>query len=133
MPETDDSATDFVLQGDARLMLARQSLLDAEEADDGHAMAEAYGALADAGDFDAPARAQSLLMGLGFKNEQLTAPVNSFSGGWRMRLQLARALMCPSQLLLLDEPTNHLDLDALVWLESWMPSPRSPCTSTRPS
>ena len=120
MPETDDSATDFVLQGDTRLMLARQSLRDAEAADDGNAMGEAYAALADAGDFDAPARAQSLLMGLGFKLDQINAPVNSFSGGWRMRLQLARALMCPSQLLLLDEPTNHLDLDALVWLEAWL-------------
>ncbi len=120
MPETDDSATDFVLQGDTRLMLARQSLRDAEAADDGNAMGEAYAALADAGDFDAPARAQALLMGLGFKLDQINAPVNSFSGGWRMRLQLARALMCPSQLLLLDEPTNHLDLDALVWLEAWL-------------
>ena len=120
MPETDDSATDFVLQGDTRLMLARQALRDAEAADDGNAIGEAYAMLSDAGDYDAPARAQALLMGLGFKNDQIEAPVNSFSGGWRMRLQLARALMCPSQLLLLDEPTNHLDLDALVWLEAWL-------------
>jgi ATP-binding cassette subfamily F protein 3 len=120
MPETDDSATDFVLQGDTRLMLARQALQDAEAADDGNAIGEAYAMLSDAGDYDAPARAQALLMGLGFKNDQIEAPVNSFSGGWRMRLQLARALMCPSQLLLLDEPTNHLDLDALVWLEAWL-------------
>ncbi len=120
MPETEESATDFVLQGDARLMLARAALAKAEEDDDGHAMGDAYAMLADAGDFDAPARAQALLMGLGFKGDQLIAPVNSFSGGWRMRLQLARALMCPSQLLLLDEPTNHLDLDALVWLEAWL-------------
>ncbi len=120
MPETDDSATDFVLQGDTRLMLARQALKDAEAADDGNAIGEAYAMLSDAGDYDAPARAQALLMGLGFKNDQIEAPVNSFSGGWRMRLQLARALMCPSQLLLLDEPTNHLDLDALVWLEAWL-------------
>ncbi|HET6787183.1 MAG TPA: ATP-binding cassette domain-containing protein, partial [Aquabacterium sp.] len=110
----------FVLQGDARLMEAREALAKAEREDDGHAMGEAYAALADAGEFDAPARAQALLMGLGFKFDQLDAPVNSFSGGWRMRLQLARALMCPSQLLLLDEPTNHLDLDALVWLEAWL-------------
>jgi len=120
MPETDDSATDFVLQGDAKLMQARDAVTLAEAGDDGNAMAEAYTLLADAGEFDAPARAQSLLMGLGFKPDQLEAPVNSFSGGWRMRLQLARALMCPSQLLLLDEPTNHLDLDALVWLEAWL-------------
>jgi ATP-binding cassette, subfamily F, member 3 len=120
MPETEESATDFVLQGDARLMLARAALVKAEADDDGHAIGDAYAMLADAGDFDAPARAQALLMGLGFKGDQITAPVNSFSGGWRMRLQLARALMCPSQLLLLDEPTNHLDLDALVWLEAWL-------------
>ncbi len=120
MPETDDGATDFVLEGDTRLMEA-QALIDAAEAgDDGHAIAEAHQALADAGAFDARPRAQALLMGLGFKNEQLDAPVNSFSGGWRMRLQLARALMCPADLLLLDEPTNHLDLDALVWLEAWL-------------
>ncbi len=120
MPETDDGATDFVLEGDTRLMEA-QALIDAAEAgDDGHAIGEAHQAMADAGAFDARPRAQSLLMGLGFKTEQLDAPVNSFSGGWRMRLQLARALMCPADLLLLDEPTNHLDLDALVWLEAWL-------------
>jgi ATP-binding cassette subfamily F protein 3 len=120
MPETDDPATEYVLQGDARLMQARAELDRAEQAEDGNAMAEAHALLAEVGHFDAPARAQALLLGLGFAVEQLEAPVNSFSGGWRMRLQLARALMCPSQLLLLDEPTNHLDLDALVWLEAWL-------------
>ena len=79
-----------------------------------------WDALYDAGEHDAPARAQALILGLGFKTTELENPVNSFSGGWRMRLQLARALMCPSDLLLLDEPTNHLDLDALVWLEAWL-------------
>jgi ATP-binding cassette subfamily F protein 3 len=120
MPETEDGATDFVLQGDLTLVAARIALDEAEQAGDGHAMAEAHAALADAGAFDARSRAQALLMGLGFKTEQLDAPVNSFSGGWRMRLQLARALMCPAELMLLDEPTNHLDLDALVWLEAWL-------------
>ncbi|MGN7873371.1 ATP-binding cassette domain-containing protein [Roseateles sp. 22389] len=120
MPETDMPATEFVLEGDIRLMAARQALADAEAADDGHAIADAYAQLMDAGSLDAPARAQALLMGLGFKGTQVDAPVNSFSGGWRMRLQLARALMCPSDLMLLDEPTNHLDLDALVWLEAWL-------------
>ncbi|MDH0867260.1 ATP-binding cassette domain-containing protein [Mitsuaria sp. GD03876] len=120
MPETEMPATEFVLEGDIRLMAARQALADAEAADDGHAIADAYAQLMDAGSLDAPARAQALLMGLGFKGAQVDAPVNSFSGGWRMRLQLARALMCPSDLMLLDEPTNHLDLDALVWLEAWL-------------
>jgi ATP-binding cassette subfamily F protein 3 len=120
MPETDTGATDFVLEGDEPLMAARKALAQAEAAHDGHAMAEAHAALAQAGSFDARSRAQTLLMGLGFTAEQLDAPVNSFSGGWRMRLQLARALMCPADLLLLDEPTNHLDLDALVWLEGWL-------------
>ena len=120
MPETEQSATDFVLEGDTRLMAAQKALADAEAAEDGHAMAEAHGLLMDAGAFDAKPRAQALLMGLGFKGAQVDAPVNSFSGGWRMRLQLARALMCPAELMLLDEPTNHLDLDALVWLEAWL-------------
>ena len=120
MPETDMPATEFVLEGDIRLMAARQALAEAEAAGDGHAIAEAYAQLMHAGSLDASARAQALLMGLGFKGTQVDAPVNSFSGGWRMRLQLARALMCPSDLMLLDEPTNHLDLDALVWLEAWL-------------
>jgi ATP-binding cassette, subfamily F, member 3 len=120
MPETEDGATDFVLQGDLPLQRAQDELVAAEASGDGDAMAHAHMALDEAGAFDAPARAQALLLGLGFKNEQLNAPVNSFSGGWRMRLQLARALMCPAELLLLDEPTNHLDLDALVWLEAWL-------------
>jgi ATP-binding cassette subfamily F protein 3 len=120
MPETDDGATDFVLQGDIPLVEAQQALVAAESAGDGHAIAEAHLKLEEAGAFDARSRAQALLLGLGFKPLQLDAPVNSFSGGWRMRLQLARALMCPADLLLLDEPTNHLDLDALVWLEAWL-------------
>jgi len=120
MPETADGATDFVLEGDLPLQRAQAALREAEAADDGHAMAEAHAALDEAGAFDARSRAQALLLGLGFRTSQLDAPVNSFSGGWRMRLQLARALMCPADLLLLDEPTNHLDLDALVWLEAWL-------------
>ncbi len=120
MPETDEGATEFVLQGDTRLMEAQAQLVQAEVDDDGHAMADAHHAISDAGGFEARPRAQAMLMGLGFKLEQLDAPVNSFSGGWRMRLQLARALMCPADLMLLDEPTNHLDLDALVWLEAWL-------------
>jgi ATP-binding cassette subfamily F protein 3 len=120
MPETSQSATEFVIDGDTALLLARTEVTAAEDSNDGERMAHAYMALSDAGEHDAPARAQSLILGLGFKTSELTHPVNSFSGGWRMRLQLARALMSPSDLLLLDEPTNHLDLDALVWLESWL-------------
>ncbi|MGF6371638.1 ATP-binding cassette subfamily F protein 3 [Paraburkholderia sp. RAU6.4a] len=120
MPETEQSATDFVIEGDAILLAAQAEVAAAEASDDGMRMAHAYMALHDAGAHDAPARAQALIQGLGFSAAQLGQPVNSFSGGWRMRLQLARALMCPSDLLLLDEPTNHLDLDALVWLEAWL-------------
>ena len=120
MPETEESATDFVLGGDTKLAELRAVLHAAELSEDGMAMAHAHVDLADAGEHDATSRAQALILGLGFKVSELDQPVNSFSGGWRMRLQLARALMCPSDLLLLDEPTNHLDLDALVWLEAWL-------------
>ena len=120
MPETEQGATDFVVEGDTTLLAAQQEVTASEATDDYDRMAHAYMALQDAGANDAPARAQALILGLGFKTTELNNPVNSFSGGWRMRLQLARALMCPSDLLLLDEPTNHLDLDALVWLEAWL-------------
>jgi ATP-binding cassette, subfamily F, member 3 len=120
IPESEEGATAFVLQGDSKLVAAQLELAQAEAADDGEAMAHAYQAIADADGYDASARAQAMLLGLGFKSEELDAPVNSFSGGWRMRLQLARALMCPADLMLLDEPTNHLDIDALVWLEAWL-------------
>ncbi len=129
MPETDDSATDFVLQGDARLATAMAHLAELEaqhpqdeqaQHDHGLALAQAHLDVGDAGAHDAVARAQTLILGLGFAPDAVMRPVNSFSGGWRMRLQLARALMSPSDLLLLDEPTNHLDLDALVWLETWL-------------
>ena len=120
MPETDEGATEFVIAGDARLVAAQAELQAAQDSDDGERIGNAYVALHDAGEHDAKSRAQALILGLGFAVAELDLPVNSFSGGWRMRLQLARALMCPSDLLLLDEPTNHLDLDALVWLEAWL-------------
>jgi len=120
MPETEQSATQFVIEGDTPLLEAQKEVDAAEQTEDYERMANAYTAMADCGAYDAPARAQALILGLGFKTTELDNPVNSFSGGWRMRLQLARALMCPSDLLLLDEPTNHLDLDALVWLEAWL-------------
>jgi ATP-binding cassette subfamily F protein 3 len=120
MPETIQSATRFVVEGDVTLQAAQAEVTAAEASEDGERMALAYMHFHDAGAHDAEARAQALILGLGFKISELDQPVNSFSGGWRMRLQLARALMCPSDLLLLDEPTNHLDLDALVWLEAWL-------------
>ena len=120
MPETEQSATRYVIEGDVVLLAAQAEVDAAEASGDGDRMAHAYMELYDSGAHDAPARAQALILGLGFKLSELDNPVNSFSGGWRMRLQLARALMCPSDLLLLDEPTNHLDLDALVWLEAWL-------------
>jgi ATP-binding cassette subfamily F protein 3 len=120
MPETEQSATSYVIEGDTVLQAAQAEVDAADASGDGDRMAHAYMDLYDAGAHDAPARAQALILGLGFKVSELENPVNSFSGGWRMRLQLARALMCPSDLLLLDEPTNHLDLDALVWLEAWL-------------
>ena len=120
IPETDQGATDFVLEGDLRLNRVLAELHQAELRDDGEAMALAHAALDDAGGHTARSRAQAMLLGLGFKSDELDNPVNSFSGGWRMRLQLSRALMCPADLMLLDEPTNHLDLDALVWLEDWL-------------
>jgi ATP-binding cassette subfamily F protein 3 len=130
MPETAESATAFVIGGDTRLVALREALAvaerdferDPDDPDAGMAIAQAHVDLADAGEHDASARAQSLILGLGFGPDELERPVDGFSGGWRMRLQLARALMCPSDLLLLDEPTNHLDLDALVWLEAWLKS-----------
>ena len=120
MPETEQSATSYVIEGDVVLLAAQTEVEAAEASGDGDRMAHAYMELYDSGAHDAQARAQALILGLGFKVSELDNPVNSFSGGWRMRLQLARALMCPSDLLLLDEPTNHLDLDALVWLEAWL-------------
>ncbi|HVL10430.1 MAG TPA: ATP-binding cassette domain-containing protein, partial [Burkholderiaceae bacterium] len=119
-PAVDRTALDYVLDGDRRLRAIEARMAAASAAGDGHAEAEAHAAFADADGYTAPARAETLLLGLGFTAAQTSAPVNSFSGGWRMRLNLAQALMCPSDLLLLDEPTNHLDLDAIVWLEDWL-------------
>ncbi len=120
LPTVDTPATDFVLGGDSTLQHVAQQMAHAQSANDGNALALAHAAWADAGGYDARARAQSLLLGLGFASDALEHAVNSFSGGWRMRLQLARALMSPADLLLLDEPTNHLDLDAVLWLEQWL-------------
>jgi ATP-binding cassette subfamily F protein 3 len=115
-------AVDYVLDGDLRLREVQRLLADAEAAQDGAAQARMHSELDSADGYTADARARKLLAGLGFTNEQMEKPVGDFSGGWRMRLNLAQALMCPSDLLLLDEPTNHLDLDAILWLEDWLKS-----------
>ena len=119
-PGTDRSAIDYVLDGDAELRRIEEQLLAAEAVDDGMLQAELHVHMANIDAYTARARAARILQGLGFKPEQLDLPVNEFSGGWRMRLNLAQALICRSDMMLLDEPTNHLDLDAVIWLEAWL-------------
>ncbi|MET3050401.1 ribosomal protection-like ABC-F family protein [Pseudomonas alkylphenolica] len=116
----DRLAVDYVLDGDVRLRKVQADLAAAEAAHEGTALARLHIELDSADGYTADARARKLLAGLGFTNEQMDRRVGDFSGGWRMRLNLAQALMCPSDLLLLDEPTNHLDLDAILWLEDWL-------------
>ncbi|MGI3744003.1 MAG: ATP-binding cassette domain-containing protein [Janthinobacterium lividum] len=118
----DRLAVDYVLDGDLRLRQVQHDLAAAEASQDGAAQARLHSELDSADGYTADARARKLLAGLGFTNEQMERQVSDFSGGWRMRLNLAQALMCPSDLLLLDEPTNHLDLDAILWLEDWLKS-----------
>jgi ATP-binding cassette subfamily F protein 3 len=113
-------AVEYAIDGDGALRSLEARLAAAEAGDHGALMGELHAALADAGLYTARSRAERLLTGLGFAAGELELPVASFSGGWRMRLNLAQALMCPSDLLLLDEPTNHLDLDAIIWLEDWL-------------
>jgi len=117
---SDDPAIDFVLDGDAELRAIEQQIAAAEAADDGHRLAELYGHYDAIGGYHARSRAATLLHGLGFTTSDEERPVRDFSGGWRVRLNVARALMSRSDLLLLDEPTNHLDLDAVLWLEQWL-------------
>jgi len=119
-PALDRSALDYAIDGDTTLRRLEAELAEADAAHDGHRIAELHAALQDAGAYTVRSRAEQLLAGLGFSLSQMSLPVASFSGGWRMRLNLAQALMCPSDLLLLDEPTNHLDLDAILWLEDWL-------------
>lgn len=117
-------AIEFVLDGDAELRHIEAALVDAETNHQGELIAELHNRLMDIDGYSAKARAAELLIGLGFSQAGLQQAVSTFSGGWRVRLNLARALMCRSDLLLLDEPTNHLDLDAVIWLEGWLQSYR---------
>ena len=119
-PSLPDPALDFVLSGDAEVHAAVQAEANAFAAEDWEAVAEAHHRLEELNGYDASARAGKLLHGLGFPADTHPKPVSDFSGGWRVRLNVARALMTPSDLLLLDEPTNHLDLDAVVWMEEWL-------------
>jgi ATP-binding cassette subfamily F protein 3 len=119
-PALERTALDYAIDGDTTLRKIEAGLAAAETADDGHRIGELHAAMGDADAYTVRSRAEQLLHGLGFSHEQMGEPVASFSGGWRMRLNLAQALMCPSDLLLLDEPTNHLDLDAILWLEEWL-------------
>ncbi|MCW8974696.1 MAG: ATP-binding cassette domain-containing protein [Sedimenticola sp.] len=121
-PADPRKALDYVLDGDSELRQIEQQLAKAEAAHQGELVAELHNRLDIIGGYTAQSRAARLIHGLGFKPGEEHHPVNSFSGGWRMRLNLARALMCRSDLLLLDEPTNHLDLDAVIWLEEWLKS-----------
>ncbi len=113
-------ALDFALDGDRRLRAVEAQIEAAEQAGDNEALAQAHLRFEEAGGYDAEARAGEILHGLGFRGEDFGKPHRAFSGGWRIRLNLARTLMSPSDLLLLDEPTNHLDLDAALWLETWL-------------
>lgn len=119
-PALDTPAIDFVLDGDTELRTLEHELSDAETAHAGEKIADLHARLDDIGGYSAKARAASLLAGLGFADAETSRPVREFSGGWRMRLNLAQALISRADLLLLDEPTNHLDLDAVVWLEQWL-------------
>ncbi len=123
-PALERPAVEYAIDGDTTLRKLEKELAEVEAMADqdaaGHRMGELYGLLADADAYTVRSRGEQLLAGLGFSQDQMMQPVSSFSGGWRMRLNLAQALMCPSDLLLLDEPTNHLDLDAIIWLEDWL-------------
>ena len=119
-PGGDIPALDYVLQGDRDYVELQDKISAASDNDDGMMLAELHGRLEVIDGYSAESRAATLMHGLGFKPEEIRLPVEEFSGGWRMRLNLAQALMCRSDLLLLDEPTNHLDLDAVIWLQNWL-------------
>jgi len=119
-PALEKSAIEYTLDGDIELRQLEKKIKQAEEKDDGEALAHYYSEMESIGGYSANSQAATLLHGLGFTSEQEQHSVKSFSGGWRMRLNLAQALIRRSDMLLLDEPTNHLDLDAVIWLENWL-------------
>lgn len=119
-PALERTAIEYVIDGDREYRGLEEQLLKAEQADNGTLVAEIHGKIETIGGYSIKARAAELLDGLGFSQDQMTWNLTQFSGGWRMRLNLAQALLCRSDLLLLDEPTNHLDLDAVMWLERWL-------------
>lgn len=119
-PALEKSALEYVIDGDAEYRALKQKLTQAEKDNDGNKVAMLHDSIDAIGGYSIRARAASLLAGLGFRQEQMQWHLTQFSGGWRMRLNLAQALLCRSDLLLLDEPTNHLDLDAVLWLEKWL-------------
>ena len=119
-PTLHRSAIEYVMDGDHELRRIQNELVEAESDGDGHRLAQLHSSFEAIDGYAAQARAARLMQGLGFVTEQEQCPVSQFSGGWRMRLNLAQALMCRSDLLLLDEPTNHLDLDAVIWLQEWL-------------
>lgn len=120
LPDSEQSALDYVLAGDEDYHTVLQQLAQAEAIGDDHAVLACHERLVQLNGYAIPAMAASILAGLGFSAPEQQLPVNHFSGGWRMRLNLARCLMKPADLLLLDEPTNHLDLEAIIWLEKWL-------------
>jgi ATP-binding cassette, subfamily F, member 3 len=126
LPDSNEPALDFVLAGDEDYLLLQQQLLHAEKLGNDAEVLACHERLAQTGGYSKPAMAATIMAGLGFKADEQKQPVNSFSGGWRMRLSLARCLMKPADLLLLDEPTNHLDMEAIFWLEKWLKL--SPCS-----
>ncbi|CZF84603.1 putative ABC transporter ATP-binding protein YheS [Grimontia celer] len=119
-PALEREAIEYVIDGDREYRALEQALRAAEESDDGHKVATLHDKIDAVGGYSIRARAAELLDGLGFRQDQMSWNLTQFSGGWRMRLNLAQALLCRSDLLLLDEPTNHLDLDAVMWLEKWL-------------
>ena len=122
VPGTDELALSYVMSGDAKLLEIQNSITKAENENDYGALGELHSQFEDHDGFTAQSRAEQLLVGLGFSEEEFSKPLKDFSGGWRVRLNLAKTLMQPADLLLLDEPTNHLDLDAIIWLSNWIKS-----------